>query len=168
MRRFNRSRRPPTQWIPCDQTAQSLVANTITTTVLVDAQAGETGTTLPVPQIARMTILRIVGEISLLNTESGVFNVIDVGIGVFLANNAASPVLQASRDYPWMYLRQWVLHSPAQAFGDRNDDQPPGSHVDITVKRILKPQEQLLLVVNATLGTASLKPYLRTLIGRVA
>jgi len=174
MRRFaSRSRRPrpPMQWVPAYDETKTLTASAIVNTVLVDAVNAATS---QVPNIARMRVERIRGQIHIENGASttavfvcgiAVVNVNDAGTSTSLA-----PGLLASADYSWMWLRAFQLEPTANVGYRWNGAWPPhGADVDIKVKRVLHPQERLVLYIDnhtATNGVGNI--FLRTLISRVA
>lgn len=178
MRRFRsfRGRRPrrPMQWIP--QTAAiSPAGGVVGEIVLVDASSGFTGTTNPIPQIGRMTIMRVRGQVNVLNNSAVANSFVSLGIAVVQSPpGTVNPGSQGDLDYPWMWTRQYVLSGTVAAqtnFGYVSSHLPgPGgsmADVDIRVKRILQPNERLSLFVVTSIQLTT-TAYLRTLISRVA
>lgn len=163
----HRNSRPPMQWVP-NLSVNVLTSTVLSTIVLVDASAGATA---GVPNIARMTIRRILGEVSFQNTAAtnallymGIY-VRQVGSGT---NATLDPSVAADADFGWMWRRmQFVQASTAYAFTNYVC-VPHGAFVDVKVKRILAPNEQLVLAANSQGAAGGLTLNLRALISRVA
>jgi len=178
----NRARqRIPTQWIPCDPSVFTVGASSLVTRTLVDASAGFTaGATGPAPAIARMTVMRIMGEVIIYSASATGVQPVVIGIAVVPSSSLAvfgtpDPALQATRDFDWLFLRTYVFNSatPNQPPTLLNNQTilPMGPRVDVKVKRRLEPDHSLILSVSTNVSTSAavtVHPWLRTLIGRVA
>lgn len=167
-RRSNRAR-TPMQWIALRNTT-ALVAG-VTQYKLVEASAAATGS--QVPNISRMTIMRIVGQLSIVNGA----NQCDYDMGIICAQNVNGttvvndPSNQADQDASWLWLRHIHLLGSATLGPSVSDFVVPfGSSFDITVKRKLMPNQTLVLNVNNASAVAATVTSLnvRILIARVA
>lgn len=185
-RRFGVGRRrvrSPNQWfVPIwnGNTPVALAANTLQTTLLVDARTGASagGT---IPAIAKMTVLRIVGLVGIGNADN-VPGQYSMGIITrqFISGDtvpALDPSLGADADSPWLWLRHGGLEQatsgaaavgPGTAFfASSSMPFPSRADVDIRVKRVLRPGDGLFLYIKAVPATQTLA-NLRVLIGKVA
>lgn len=171
----HRSRRAPSMWVPTSEVLVAVAAGAPTPITLVDASAGFTGTTLPQPAIARMTIGRILGQVHLQSLTSG-SDLVSLGICIVPATiapaNLPDPGLQASRDYDWLFLRsyQFISATPNTPPTVTNNQLsvPYGPWVDVKSKRVLEPDHRLVLVVKAASAIVDVIATLRTLVSRTA
>lgn len=168
-RSFRRTRKAkPMQW--CATTsgwgATSLVTTAgVTNNILLGTYSpGLVGSA--VPQLGRLTIMRIRGQIvrfALVPTDEyvecfGIF-IADVQSGgtVFASMD---PSLSNDADKSWL----WLMHARG-ACGCYHE-------VDIKVKRIMKPDQVLVLasrnVPSIGVGSAQLSPFIRSLVANVA
>lgn len=180
MRRFHRRgfrRKPPMQWVPnADWTPNEVLviavaAATLKTTVLVDAGAGASASA--VPNIARMTINRIRGQIGVVAStaasvlSAGIF-VQEIGSG---SNANPSPSIQGDADASWLWLRHIPFRSAGTtslaAFQNDIDQVHFGSEIDVKVRRALRPNERLVMQLMST-QACSVNLAVRSLISRVA
>lgn len=169
-RSFRRGRRPPMQWVPCLATPAPTTLTT-SSTILVSSLAGEASQQ---PNIARMTVHRVMMDITGVNGDAVRGNV-TLGVAqVTLDNTGAVPAmvprLQSNMDFPWMFLRDYMLEGTAVGgFRGFQFCMPYGGHVDIKSKRVLRPQEAIVLyITNGTGSTLTVGVYARALISRVA
>lgn len=174
MRRFRRSfgrrRRPPMQWVPQVAAVVPGAGAAVTAVTLVDAASGFSGTTQPQPTIGRMTVQRVVGEIETTfqnGTEQYHFGIIVVDSGQTTVS-LPDPSLQAGLDAPWLWLGRFFSETNSGLLTNQTYS-PNGNHIDVRVKRVLRPNERLLLVCSSTTAAGSgYNVWLRTLISRVA
>ena len=162
--------RPPMQWIPNDDfgATMSLVSGIVNNSMLVDCSAG--ASTAAVPQIGRLTVLRIRGSINVVAPSvAGVWPV-RMGICVIDSTQGVAgidPSAEVQMDRDWLWVRTVVVQNLAS--GSDTYTRQPASELDVKVKRIMKPNTQLrLFAVQASGATATLYPDIRTLVSRVA
>lgn len=164
------------QWVtnvgfPDSNAETALAAATLQSVTLVGtgtSQVTIAGDTFLMPQ--RSTIMRIVGDFSIRNTSASIAHV-TMGVLLFSelagANINYQPNLLANADLPWLYLRNFMLE-PVGAAGSINSDVfPAGNHIDIRVKRVIKPDQRCSLFYLSDQSTAW-SGMLRVLMGRVA
>lgn len=170
-RSFRRGMRRPSQWVigPWENTFTNVgAAGGVASTVLVAANAASTA---QVPNIARMTILRIRGTIQCLGEQAAnTPQFYYAGICVVDAAAAGTTVLDPSSatdaDAPWLWLDQRMLIGAAIAAQTWNAAY---LSVDVRVKRVLRPNERLMLFENVPgLVTVGVTRCFRTLISKVA
>lgn len=168
-RSFRRSaRKKPMQW--CATTsgwgATSVVTTTaVTTNILLGTYSpGLVGSA--VPQLGRLTIMRIRGQI--VTAESVPADESIECFGIYIADVQSGgtvfttwdPSLSNDADKAWL----WLMHAKG-ACGCYHD-------VDIKAKRIMKPDQVLVLasrnVVGIGAGQTVISPFIRSLVANVA
>jgi len=178
-RRFGgstRKARRPVQWIAQGSSWNGNAALATTAGVLFTQQLIQTGkTTLTsggdtyVMQ-QRMTLLRTVGDLVLLNNDAAIC---PYSWGIILADEVAGvgdafdPTATTNVDKSWLLLRHGFLQ-PVGAQNDSNVyENPFGAHFDVKVKRIIRADQNLMLMIKTT---TACNFYLnaRMLVSRVA
>lgn len=189
-RRFTRTtrRKRPTQWV---SSTNGYGVNTPALTIggppvgieLLGATAAAASFDPPI--IQRFTLERIRGEafwqVEPANFLANDYFVVGAGIVVVTTNVAGTTVLpdplsQADSGTPWLWIRHWkVFAFGAGATGDNSANQLlEGNYVDVKSKRVIRENQQLVLVWNVTrkkgLSTPAfyVSAWLRSLISRVA
>lgn len=174
MRSRTRRVRPPMQWLTgtgnawAPATGNNIAAATLTSTILIDATSGGL---LGVPQIARMTVHRIRGQLG-FQMQGAAQGVISCGIIVKESSTGGSynpdPSLAADADAGWMWLHHFggvpVAASTTRTY--MNYDSVD-TVVDVKVKRIIRPNEVMSLVMICP-AAFTVFASLRSLISRVA
>lgn len=182
MRRFHRARaRRPMQWVPnvnFGLTPIALAAATVTQEQLV--RADEASSATAVPNIARMTVMNIRGQVTLLaGGAAGIVQAYAMGICVGNWVNGAlespDPAIRTESDRRWLWLDSGVL--VATGTGAALDSITAGAsnviterpQINIRVKTLLKPNQSLILQMKMLgVGGGTAYVLLRTLISRVA
>lgn len=180
-RRGRRGTRRPTQWFSASagytQLTQAVTLGGAT--LLINLLSTSVVTAVEVPQIGRLTVERIRGEV-LVHPRAGTgwtgadSALIAMGIMVVTTTGAGvpaavDPTAHLDADRQWMWLQHFVVQS----------DQGISFHdlfaipVDIKSRRIVRPDQSLVLAVKAVnifaTGTAiDVRPFLRTLVMKVA
>lgn len=186
MRRRRQKTKQQTKWVTSPAgygTELALANNTVTGAILV----GSTGAAAQFdpPVIGRWTVNRVIGEI-LFRTDGGTAGVDDyyiVHAGICIRRISVGTATTATPDpgaqvdgaQPWMWLRHYVFNSPVNAVhGPWVVPILMDMHVDTKVKRVMHPDDQLAVIfrMNVIIGAApptwTARPFLRTLISRVA
>lgn len=170
-RSFRRGARPAMQWVPYQNFTPQTVAGLGTgSAIILSSVAGETAGQ---PNIARMTVRAIRGEVHVVAGVGA--GIVQIGIAaVTLGTGGTIPALsmaQADLDYPWMFLTTMYLESSASGRPSYISDfvGDNASRVFVRTKRVLRPQEAVVLYfANNTAGTVSFYSQLRSCISRVA
>lgn len=133
--------------------------------------------------IDRVTVMRIKGDLLVSTTGAAAYGVLfSVGIAVVDrvggTDDQWDPSAVANGPKAWMYLRHYYLQEsntvsqtgPLASSAAMGVQLPTGTHVDVKVKRIIRPEQSLkLFVIQRTVGaaaTVSVMPLFRTLVSR--
>lgn len=178
MRHMRRTRRvrPPTQWVV--DSNYNVATNTVAGVAKIQTnlvQATAAASALAVPNIARMTVLRIRGQFFVTATTLAT----DYHLGVIVLNDVADAIVAAqipnpatanNADAAWLWLHHGgCVAGAAVSRPSMNDlEVPMGTNLDITVKRVLRPNQTLVLVASSTTDAVTITTFIRTLISRVA
>ena len=168
----------PMQWVAnaasyVADTPIATVSGTTASAILVSTVGGASAP----PSIDRFTVERIRGNLSWVVLPSANAQTAHVSAGILKVTSDAAgtvvlpnPNTAADGETPWLWLRHCSFNN-----GAADTYIEPGAQlsweVDVRTKRVMRDNEQLLLVfvANFTAGmTVSAVPYLRTLISRVA
>lgn len=180
MRRFRRFRKSvPVQWVPAAEYSPTVAvpgiggaANTTYLDVLIDNRQS-TAPSFGGVNVQRFTVRTIRGQLGFAAGVGG--GVVSVGIAVISGNTSFSggtlpdPTSVISADYPWMFLRHYPIRAAASTAKtwDNYDDLMLGTDVWVKSKRVLKPEEALVVIVRGNV-TFNFFNMLRTLVSRVA
>lgn len=122
----------------------------------------------------RFTVMRIVGDFDYLNTAGA--TEIRWTLGVILVDEVGStgdsvnPTVTSNADKSWLYLAHGEVGSNVAGNGANCLSMNPrdnAGHIDIRVKRIMRPDQQLTLVFAAG-GDGTTRTNIRCLVSRVA
>lgn len=177
MRRFHhRGHRPPIQVLSRVNNAASFGAVGPTQlSLLIDSRVSEAG---GVPSIARMTIRGII-----FNHAWTVNSVQDkqpfaLGITIVTTGGGAlvlpDPLTETDGDAPWMWRRTFLCSTPNSASGasmpQSDFSVPDGGLVRIKTRRVLRPNEIMVLVGSNALATGAVSGFwnARIFISRIA
>lgn len=170
MARRSRSRKQWTSWTTqvYTPTVTTAVAAGVLATVALGTLIAAPGTST----IDRYTILRIKGELILANTGAA-RGTVSCGIIVERetagALDAHDPSAAGDASLPWMWLRHTSLQTAGVGDAENTNQLllPGGAHVDIKVKRIVRPDEAPALHIISTVAI-TYQLGLRMLIAKVA
>lgn len=172
-RRFGRHKRP-TQWLVNSnfwgQTPIVAAAGVLQSAILIDCAPADTA----VPTIERLTHLRTVGDCVIQSTDgTNADGFYTMGLYVDSAKTAGAgnfldpTVAQDAERSNWLWLYTGVIASLGSSAGYNPWNLPNGGHMDIRVKRIMRPGDQLVFALKAK-RAIQYNLNLRHLLSRVA
>lgn len=158
--------------------SQAVAVGATTLSGLIDTYSA--GASPGMPQNSRFTIERILGEICTQHSGSwttgdGVIGCFGIYISPVQSGGTAvttwDPSSANDADKPWMWLGHAAFSNEIGG-GALSEGMAPRYPVDVRVKRVMRPDERLILASRNLLvagpGTTRVWPFLRVLISNVA
>lgn len=175
-----RSAKRPVQWVTNSEAWDGNNHNAYVANSLTKIRLLETGTSQALIgadtylMAQRFTVLRIVGDFDYLSTAAaaevrwtfGVILVDEVGS----TGDAINPTVTSNADKSWLYLAHGEVGANVAGDAGNTLSQQPfpnAGHIDIRVKRVMRPDQQLTLVFAAG-GDGFTRTNIRCLVSRVA
>lgn len=153
-------------------TGRAIAAATLTQTLLLAIQTAASA--LGVPAVAGLTILRIVGDFVVQQNNTSAIAAMNWSAGIVLTDdttgdvsNLLDPTVIADADAKWLWFRhgQCPAQTNASIVASNVRDSPLGAHIDVTVRRKIRPSQTLNLMYKAD-DASLIFPNLRVLVQR--